>query len=161
MRGAYFAGAELTNVHLEGANLERATFLDATLCGAFLFGAKLTQAELTNALFQTVATTIPNRNGVGTVTCKAIDLGGAASLDVAVTTNLAHCPNGSNGPCAGSAWEPRPSPNRKSCPPPEDGSFAPNPKKPCAACKDNCECSKLYCFIPQGATVGKCGGCEQ
>jgi uncharacterized protein YjbI with pentapeptide repeats len=156
MRKAIFGSADFSKTVLQGTQLQGANLENAVFCGTQVNGAQLGDAKLTGAFFPQTTTTVPSIDDPTTSTaCPAVELGPAATLDEAVTTTGATCPDSSNGPCAGTAWTPAADPARKVCPSGGSGSFAPTRKKLCAACTKNCDCAVLYC------TAGKCGDCKQ
>ncbi|MDB4945850.1 MAG: hypothetical protein JWP97_5384 [Labilithrix sp.] len=164
MVGGSFTRAIFTNTILNGAGLGRGSrpsvFSQAVFCGAKVQGANFNGAALTDALFPTVATTLPDLDNPAAtpVPCAAVDLGTASKIEDAVRTVDATCPNSvattPGNSCTGDQWVPQMETVRPVCPAPRDGGIGPGRVKSCYPCTSNCMCATQRCG------GGLCAGCQ-
>jgi uncharacterized protein YjbI with pentapeptide repeats len=173
MDGGQFLRSDFTNNDLSGLSMNNAQFSQAIFVGASLNGTKLgvgasfshavfckthvkgaifDQANLADAFFpQAAGATTTDTNTGQPTPCDPVQLDGAPSLEAAVSSSSARCPNGAVvGPagCKGTDWiltNPIP---RDICPMTTD-----SPLLKCAPCTDNCACRSKQCVN------GKCALC--
>jgi uncharacterized protein YjbI with pentapeptide repeats len=132
-RKAIFDDADLSAADLIGLKLDGSSASDALFCGAKMSGVTLTDANLFRGRLRTTSQAC----------AQDADALGTVQSDARTT-----CPDGTKGPCSGTAWDVAPGDR---CCKPGTGKPCDKTKGPGFTCLHPCDCMSSVC------NNGKCG----
>jgi len=126
-KGAAFNDADLSTANLVGLKLDSSSCADAIFCGAKMSGVTLTDANIFLGRLRT-----------SSQACAA----DADGLGAVQTDGRSTCPDGSKGPCSGTAWDVAPGDR---CCKAGTGQTCPKSLTPTSKCDHPCDCMSGVC----------------